>query len=64
MILLVISFTDGKKYPSHRPPNNSAYTTFREKKQGKCRREKEVIFLFMNFIEQMHKLLHFLEEAD
>lgn len=35
-----------------------------EKKQGKGRRDKEVIFLLMNFIEQMYKLLHFLEEAD
>lgn len=63
MTLLVKSFTDGKKHPSHRPPNNNAYTTF-GKKQGKGRRDKEVIFLLMNFIEQMYKLLHFLEEAD
>lgn len=35
-----------------------------KKKQGKGRRDKGVIFLLMNFIEQMYKLLHFLEEAD
>lgn len=31
MTLLVKSFTDGKKHPSHRPPNNNAYTTFGKK---------------------------------
>lgn len=35
MTLLVKSFTDGKKHPSHRPPNNNAYTTF-----GKKNRER------------------------